>query len=469
TLCLTNEGEAVASNVKVVLTIPQLLTLVNHDNYWYFQKIQPKKNITIPLILYAQQTSANTPLQLLATISYVDGYGNLQTESRTFGLELVPSVGGRIEVTASQSKASPGKTFNLQLTLHNSGSVEVKNVKLKLLTLNSVFVPVSSSSVVSLGSLTPGSNVSVTFTLKVSDSALAITYPLNVQVEYVEDSKPVTNPTIIQQTIGINVSGPVRIVVQKTEVKPSHVKPGDEGVLVSVLLLNDGSLTAENVKAKLLLTKPFKPSWGGSNEIYIGKLRPYTVTQANFYLDVDESAKAEGYDIPLLLSYHEGSSSGNGCNTILTVPFYVYGKAKFTVEKIETSPEMVRQGDSGVTIKVTIKNVGSNKAEGLIANLAAGEEFSGTMTTYVGVVGVNDTRTAEFNVDVSSSATVGVHKVDLVLSWSEDNEPYIQTITIPIQVYPYTIPQIYWISIIIVAMIVIVGGIYRKIKRKMET
>ena len=462
TLYLLNEGKAAASNIEISLSPPSNLALLSKGNYW-INEVEADGKISIPLQLYAQQISTGLPLQLPISISYTDSYGNKHTIARSIGVTISPSeVGKGIILKVSQNEAAPGDIITLHLTISNQGNIEANNIELSILPpQNSIIIPVTESSL-SLGSLSNGSETSADFSLKVSDSALAATYPLNVMITYLQETKPVE----VQQIVGVEVKGPVRLAVQRTSVTPLHAKADDNGVLLSVWLMNDGSLTAENGETNLLLSEPFKPSWGGSDTVYLGKIQPSQIVQANFYLDIDENATSGGYSIPLNLSFREGATSNKLETTNLTVPFYIYEKAQFEVEKITADPVEPKQGDSGVVIKIQIKNIGSHKADGVMANLAAGEEFSGTMTTYVGTTGINESKDAEFNVDINSGASAGVHDADLVLSWSEDNEPFTQTIQIKIQVNPAIIPPIYIITAIFIVAALIAITAQRKFYRK---
>lgn len=286
------------------------------------------------------------------------------------------------------------------------------------------------------GDIAAGRSFTFQYTLSIDGGAREGVYRLPLELTY-------RSARILRETSEtIQVDVPVwrgEIHIQSTGTTPPKVHPGDAQVALTVFIVNSGSGSVNDLKVSIGVHPPFKRSSTGSDESFIGTIRPGQVAQVRFLLDVSSDAEPGNY--PLELYAVEGSNR----SLIGVIPFTIAEKARLKV--VEVTPTTVRAGDSGVTLKVTVRNEGGVKAESVRVRLLAGNYFSGTLSDLLGTLNPGEERTAFFLVDVDGKAPPGDYTVDLRLEWTQDGVYSLNdTLPVNITVSKWTIPLILIVS-----------------------
>jgi len=351
----------------------------------------------------------------------------------------------------------PGDTnIPLSIVLSNAGDAAARDVNAKLV-LAAPFSyiyyvegnRISADTVdQSAGDIQAGFSFTLRFVLTVASDAAAGVHRLTLIVNY----KTARELSPAEKTLSVDVpvwTGDVR--VQHVLTVPAKIYPGDNQIAVKAWLVNAGTGSTADLQVRLVLEEPFKPSSAGSDVFFLGTLQPGQVNEADFYLDVSDAAQFGSYNLRLVTD----SSGSAGQVEIGQIPLYVSEKVRF--ELVQVEPKVVRAGDSGVSIRVTIKNVGSVTADSVRVQLRVGNYFTGTLTDFLGTMGPGESETAYLTVDVDAKAQPQTYKMDLRLDWSQSNNSLDHTLPVDLQVAAAELPiPLIAVAAVLLALVVVV-------------
>jgi hypothetical protein len=300
----------------------------------------------------------------------------------------------------------------------------------------------------SAGDIQSGYSFTVRYALTVASDAVAGIHRLTLILDY----KTARELLAVEKTLTVDVpvwTGDVR--VQNVVTVPGKVYPGDNQINVKAWLVNSGTGSTADFQVRLVLQDPFQASSGGSDTFFLGTMQPGQVSEADFYVDISKSAQFGSYNLKLVTV----SAGSNGQVEIGQIPLYVSEKVVFEVVQVE--PTVVHAGDSGVSIQITIKNTGTVEADSVRAQLMVGNDFSGTLTDFLGTMQPGESKTAFLTVDVDSKATSQVYKMDLRLDWTQSDNSLDNTLPIELQVAPAELPlPLIAVAVVLLALVVVV-------------
>jgi len=350
----------------------------------------------------------------------------------------------------------PGDTnIPLSIVLSNAGDAAAREVNAKLvLTPPFSYVykvngtQVSAKTVdQSAGDMQAGFSFTLRFALSVASDATAGVHRLTIILDY----KTARELLPVEKTLNLDVpvwTGDVH--VQHVTTAPPKIYPGDNQIAVKVWLVNSGTGSTADLQVRLVLEDSFKPSSGGSDVFFLGTMQPGQISEADFYLDISESAQFGSYSLRLVTD----SAGSSGQVEIGQVPIYVSEKVMFEVVQVE--PKTLHAGDSGVSIKITIKNVGSVTADSVRVQLRVSNYFSGTLTDFLGTMGPGESKTAYLTVDVDSKATSQTYKMDLHLGWIQSDNSLDETTPVEIQVAAAELPMpLIGVAVVLIALAIV--------------
>jgi hypothetical protein len=350
----------------------------------------------------------------------------------------------------------PGDTnVPLSIVLSNSGDATARDVSATLVLASplSYIYSINGSQVAaetvdqSAGDMLPSYSFTLRFILTVASDANAGVHRLTLIVDY----KTARDLLPVEKTLSVDVpvwTGDVR--VQNVLTVPGKVYPGDNQIAVKAWLVNSGTGSTTDLQVRLLLQEPFEGSSGGSDTFFIGTMQPAQVNEADFYVDISKSAQFGSYNLKLVSVPAEGGQVEIG-----QVPIYVSEKVIF--ELVQVEPKVVHAGDSGVSIKITVKNTGTVEADSVRAQLLVGNYFSGTLTDFLGTMQPGESKTAYLTVDVDSKAASQTYKMDFRLDWTQSDSSLDNTLTVELQVTPAELPlPLIAVAVVLLALVVVV-------------
>jgi hypothetical protein len=350
----------------------------------------------------------------------------------------------------------PGDTnVPLSIVLSNSGDAAARDVSATLVLAPplSYIYNINGSQVAAetvdqnAGDMLPSYSFTLRFILTVASDANAGVHRLTLIVDY----KTARDLLPVEKTLNVDVpvwTGDVR--VQNVLTVPGKVYPGDNQIAVKAWLVNSGTGSTADLEVRVVLKDPFQESSGGSDTFFIGTMQPAQVSEADFYVDISKSAQFGSYNLKLVSVPTEGGQVEIG-----QIPIYVSEKVIF--ELIQVEPKVVHAGDSGVSIKITVKNTGTVEADSVRAQLLVGNYFSGTLTDFLGTMQPGESKTAYLTVDVDSKAASQTYKMDFRLDWTQSDNSLDNTLTVELQVTPAELPlPLIAVAVVLLALVAVV-------------
>ena len=360
----------------------------------------------------------------------------------------------------------PGDTnIPLSIVLSNAGGAAAHEVNAKLMLaapFSYVYYvegkQVSADTVdQSAGDIQAGFSFTLRFVLTVAPDASSGVHRLTLIINY----KTARELLPVEKTLNVDVpvwTGDVR--VHHVLTVPTKVYPGDNQVVVKAWLVNAGTGSTSDLQVRLVLEETFKPSSAGSDVFFLGTLQPGQISETDFYLDVSKETQFGTYNLKLVTD-----SESTGQVEIGKIPLYVSEKVRFEVVQME--PKVLHAGDSGVSIRIRIRNAGSLAADSVRVQLRVGNYFTGTLTDFLGTMGPGESRTAYLTVDVDAKAQPQTYKMDLRLDWTQAKNNLDDTLTVELQVTAPELP----IPLIAVAVVLtaLVAAVVIRRRRKAQS
>jgi hypothetical protein len=260
------------------------------------------------------------------------------------------------------------------------------------------------------------------------------------------------NPPI-QTTVDIPIIGYSDLALQKVSVLPSKVYPGDKNVDLKVFVTNAGNAAAKNVSVDISPAQYVSPSWGGSENSFIGTIQPSQTVPVDFYIDVNDSAPSPG-NFTLIAKIVYGPTRNYEKSE--EIPLFLSAKAKFVVTS--TKIPDIHVSDTGVVITVTFKNDGTEAAQGTRVELEVPNVLSGTTSDYLGTVEAGEEKTASFVLDIDANAKIGSYTLNQRLSWSQSGATELFTQDLGLEFNVLENPLNKLLPIIVVILVILVAA-----------
>ncbi|NYT21690.1 MAG: S-layer protein [Methanomicrobiales archaeon] len=258
-------------------------------------------------------------------LAHADQYGqdSLQYYYKTKDVTLDLPIQIKPEITLGVVSVDTGNitvgtegfvTVQLQNRGHEDGTDAV-------LTLtpaqNSPVIPTVGS--VYIGDFPAGSTATIPFKVAVSASGEAQTYPMDLAVQYKDETGNFVSSDAV--VIGIPVSGKISFDVVSS---PPEVTPGGQHQL-TIEYRNTGSAPVYSAQARIYTVDPFTT---GDDTSYLGPMAPGESSTAVFEVTVDSSATVKTYSLDSEIRYRDALDNDQISDRI-TVPVSVIAPTGF--------------------------------------------------------------------------------------------------------------------------------------------
>ncbi|XRO77539.1 COG1361 S-layer family protein [Methanocaldococcus sp. 10A] len=383
----------------------------------------PSKTQTVPIII--KNTGTGTAKEVNLYIGYSLNSINAGTESTTI--------------------SAYGTTKNLQKTIYYPTPIPISNLPIS---------PVGETKYY-LGALKPEDSRVINLKLYTSSNLDEGCYQIPAVVTWIDEDG---TKRAEQIAIGAYVKGDILLGISNVVTDPKEIKPGTTYVRIDVTITNNGHAEAKDVKLKLITKKPFKDSWSNCNIKDVGNLLPGVSKTVSFYVDVDKYTPTKHYKLPIEISYLDPSDKEY--KTEKTIDIYVKPKPLF---EIITKEVNVTAGKEN-TVYITIKNIGSEKAERvkISAIRNSGQPFDYPIKSdTIGTLYPNQTGTGVIVIDVDKSAKSKPYIITIEIrcagdSDEGDNNVYVYQEPLKVVVVNNSNSGSFWILLGIIAVIAIV-------------
>ncbi len=302
TIKIKNEGLGLAKNVTFSLASQSLeIGAVVGPSYTRVESIAPGGFIELKYQVFIQPKVYGA-IQLVASLSYSDEWGNTYSRLMTLGYK----VEGAWEISVVYVKTVPHAIFpgdsfvRLVVTLVNSGDYVAKNVELNLLEGDWIRPSTAAGSRAFISYLPVGQTATITFLVDVDENAP----PGNHLVIINASNQPVKFHVTVLEKARFNVRN-VTLLKAYT---------GQRGYEIILEVENNSSSTAKDIRVEI-----YSPFLTGTTSTYIGTLSPSEKRLISFEVDVDDVAPVGVMPIEVKIKWVQEERSLTQYSTIYMV------------------------------------------------------------------------------------------------------------------------------------------------------
>jgi hypothetical protein len=345
---------------------------------------------------------------------------------------LIPVSGALSSVVITDVEPTefrPAETKEVVLTVKNNGGDDAKDITLEFKVENATYLSLVGPTVAHINTLNSWCSKEVPITVHAKEGTPTGVYSIPIDCtwyEYAFDPEYGRSVPLYIKTVDLGISftvkGDIIINVGKVETAPSQVRPGDEDVVVQVMIWNTGDAAAKDVEAQLICNEQIKPSGSGTDREYLGWLNPGTGKLATFHVDLAAHMDAGSYPIPLYIVYKDTENVQYVIKG--TLALLVKSKPEIEIASYYTEPTTISVGDH-VLLHIRVQNVGSEKAESVSLRVTgeADVPFDFTVKTdHVGNLKVNETGDALLEFDVNNDAAKKIYRQGLEIRCTGDRD-----------------------------------------------
>ena len=287
-----NRGYGPAKNVTVSFASQSLEigSLIGSSTY-LIEKINANQSLTLEYKIFIQPKVYGA-IQLIASISYQDEYGNYYNRLQGVGFK----VEGSWELSVLQTKTMPAILFpgdkNVKLTVYlaNIGDYMAKNVNLTLIRGEYIKPATTSAGAAFIPYLPVGEKATLVFLINIDEE----TPPGNHEIIIKADSQNVMFKISVLEKAKFKVSNVTKI----------EVYPGQRGYSITLSVENDSDFTVEDVRIDL-----YSPFITGTVSTRIGEMQPHEKRLAVFEVDVDDATPIGQVPLEVRVSWTQDGRS----------------------------------------------------------------------------------------------------------------------------------------------------------------
>jgi hypothetical protein len=229
--------------------------------------------------------------------------------------QVNPPLSGESQWSTQNGLVAPGQTgVTLQVTVTNTGTYPLENVKLTPLNSSPLFLYGYANGTPSfyVGELPPGSTYTFPITMSISPFTHIGVYDLKISSSFVEDVSGVSFQASQTIEVPVQVLGYVQLSVTTlwgTPSSPLQVFPGEQDVPLTLIFQNSGTVSATNVTAYLRSTFPVAFN---QTEVQLGVVPTGGETEVQVLAAVYPNATVGTYEIPITIHYFHQNVTLNG-------------------------------------------------------------------------------------------------------------------------------------------------------------
>lgn len=322
---------------------------------------------------------------------------------------------GRVqfEISVDPPFLLAGSVNKLTINVSNKGTA----------TASKVSVTVNSASALSLTgdnhryfpSIAPRENETMIFSAYAQPVLAGSSLQIGTSITYTDayGTGRAANPTVglmISPTIAGYTGLTVSEIFWGSRTVPIDVQPGDDNQPLNIVILNSGTVLAQNVTATLLIESPFSYQHTSNGETIedtnqtssIGTIMPSASGLAKFTLSIRGNSTSGLYKLTIILQYLGNSP----IETTVDIP--VKGYSEMAMQKVSILPSKVYPGDRNVDLKVFVTNAGNAAAHNVSIKIMRAQyvtpSWGGADSFFIGTVQAGQVIPADFYIDVNESA-----------------------------------------------------------------
>ncbi|AIF69963.1 hypothetical protein PAP_07870 [Palaeococcus pacificus DY20341] len=452
----------------------------------YVEYLEGKEEKVLEFHFKLNENAVPGTYPLYVNVVYSVGMGQSLTQMQSFnyvGITVARESDATfaLENVETPKIVHPGEDFEVKVRLKNVGMEEAKNLLIKLETspslesTDTLKAPKLETPIL-IGNATDqyytslvGTNreVEYTFKLHVSEDAKTGSYPLTLKLEYYSGDAKEGKSQSFEFSIQVLESRKAFIEIERIEVEPKKIEPGDDFTL-KITLKNVGEETARGFELKLLpyetqvqgeiknvdlsslQSLPIQGSQaisenlqtalnqliqelakrnveaflpiGEDNSKYVSEIQPNQEVTLEFHVKANEKLENGVYPVRLGISYLSSPNDEKVSDERL-VGVEIIGKEELIISKVSTSPSRVLAGTNNVEISLEVENIGSGSARYVLLKPEPNDPFELSETSEqvinLGTLSQGDSAKAVFRVNVKDSISGGTYEIPVKISYKD--------------------------------------------------
>jgi len=392
---VTNTGDFYAKDI--IVTVQGLsqdtFILSSGSNRVSFDRINGRdfKKFDLNLVAAKGLKTASYPLSF--SVEYTTEAGEKVTETQEIWIPVTGSGDSVssleiLEVKTSKATVTPSDTFEVSVTIKNSGTVNAEQVKVSA-DGTSALLPVSQNLFI-ISRLAPGETKTLTFKYQPSPDAQRGSVPIVIRVESLDGSN-----TMISQAVSVFVDAETgatdpsknvpKIIVGSYYYEPQQVKAGERFTLYMTFRNTHSSKVIRNIKGSFNVEEKSNTTGNvftpvdSSNTFYIDEIRPRDTYDWSVNLYTIPDAQSKTYTVIISFEYEDEYGNPYTAQEIIGIP--VYQPSRFEISEI-TMPSDAYLGDR-VYMSFSLYNMGKTDLYNVKLRVE-GDFAADPMSTYFG-------------------------------------------------------------------------------------
>lgn len=409
-----NEGGEWAYRATLSFQTPPGIAVMGGSSF-ELGDLAPGRIISIPVNLSLSSLESG-PVQVLATLEWLDSGGERRTSSSTLGFYVRVPPGPYLVALSDTRVLKPGVPEPVGIILKNEGQEIARRVRANL--VPSKDLALLSETGFDLGDLGPGDAKGVSILLyaaNVSYGSLILTLELN----YLDEHDSVRSQMIPLSFITEPPKQPLLTLIPLN----SEIET-DEATELSIKVRNEGGI-AKDLRIELAFPSPEVGSVVGTGRAYIDALDRGEYAVRNFTVYISPQVYG-AVQLIARLSYLD--DAGIEHLDITTLGLKASGRPRVEVAHVSTVPTPLYPGDSSVKLIVLVTNLGNYVAKDLRLNLTSlpssvKPSYSGSDSFLIPALPPGQTAEVRFLLDVEEGAEPGRYDLKLVSKYGETELP----------------------------------------------
>lgn len=382
-----NYGNTTIKNTVVSLTLPDGLSIYNGSNQAElgYVSVGTRKSVEFPITVKDSIESKNYPIEVqVLGLNFMNGD---VVAKKTF---YIPVQGdsdfsnNNISITnvSIPDEVNSGTPFDLSFTVQNSGTSDMKNVKVSVEPAEGI---INKSRNIFIDNIPKGGSKQYSVRLYSFDGADEKSYPIKITAAPTNTTEKDTAATGVIQyaTVTILSDGAAakkpQLMVDGYTYGGSTVQAGTNFSL-KLDLFNTSGKTLSNVKVSLSNADGVFVPVGGSNSFFIDSIKAKGHYTTNVILTTKPQAEEKNTPITVTMSYETGS--GDPLESTDTISIPITQKSRLVVDDI-VPPTEVYVGQPG-TCEVQFYNMGKTSLNNLRVNCKGNFDVAESNSYYAG-------------------------------------------------------------------------------------
>ncbi len=388
TIEVYNFGNTTLKNAVVSLNLPEGLSIYNGSNQAQlgYVSVGTRKTVEFPITVKEGIESKNYAVEVeVLGLNYmngdveakktfyipIEGSGNVSTDNIAITNVNIPE------------EINSGQPFNLAFTVQNTGTSEIKNVKVAVEPAEGI---INKSRNIFIDNIPKGGSKQYNIKLYSFDGADQKSYPIKITASPTNAStseKDTVSGVTQYATVTLLSDGSTakkpQLLIDNYSYGGSVVQAGTDFYL-NIGLFNTSGKTLSNVKVSLTNEDGVFVPVGGSNSFFIDSIKAKGHYTKSIRLSTKPQAEQKTTPITVKMTYEAGSGDPLEADDVIAIP--VTQKTKLVVDEI-VPPTEVYVGQQG-TCELEFYNMGKTVLSNLRANCEGNFDVMESNSYYAG-------------------------------------------------------------------------------------